>query len=53
VHAALVGLGWGARDADAALTAVAEEFGEDADSTEVAVLLRAALQSMSKAVGAR
>ena len=32
VHAALVGLGWGARDADAALTAVAEEFGEDADS---------------------
>lgn len=53
VHAALVGLGWGARDADAALTAVAEEFGEDADSAEIAVLLRAALQSMTRAVGAR
>ena len=53
VHAALVGLGWGIRDADAALTAVAEEFGEDADSAEIAVLLRAALQSMGRAVGAR
>lgn len=53
VHAALVGLGWGARDADAALTAVAEEFGDDADSADVAILLRAALQSMGRAVGAR
>jgi holliday junction DNA helicase RuvA len=53
LHTALVGLGWGARDADAALTAVAEEFGEDADSAEIAVLLRAALQSMGRAVGAR
>lgn len=53
VHAALVGLGWGARDADAALTAVAEEFGEDADTADIAVLLRAALQSMGSGVAGR
>ncbi len=53
VHAALVGLGWGQRDADAAVTAVAQEFGEDAPDTEIAVLLRSALQSMGSAVTGR
>jgi Holliday junction DNA helicase RuvA len=53
VHAALVGLGWGPRDADAAVTAVAHEFGEDAPDIEIAVLLRSALQSMGSAVAGR
>ncbi len=53
VHAALVGLGWSARDADAALSAVAEEFGEAAAETDVAVLLRSALQSMGRSVAGR
>jgi Holliday junction DNA helicase RuvA len=53
VHAALVGLGWSARDADAALSAVADEFGDAAAETDVAVLLRSALQSMGRAVAGR
>lgn len=53
VHAALVGLGWSVRDADAALGAVAEEFGEGAAETDVAVLLRSALQSMGRGVAGR
>ncbi|MCZ3386980.1 MAG: Holliday junction branch migration protein RuvA [Actinomycetia bacterium] len=53
VHAALVGLGWSGRDADAALGAVADEFGDRAAETDVAVLLRSALQSMSRAVAGR
>ncbi|MEO8106295.1 MAG: Holliday junction branch migration protein RuvA [Actinomycetes bacterium] len=53
VHAALVGLGWSARDADAAVTAVAQEFGDDASTTEIALLLRSALQSMGSAVAGR
>lgn len=53
VHAALVGLGWSARDADAALSAVADEFGDAAAETDVAVLLRSALQSMGRSVAGR
>ncbi len=53
VHAALVGLGWGHRDADTAVTAVAQEFGDDAPDAEIAVLLRSALQSMGSAVAGR
>ena len=53
VHAALVGLGWSARDADAALSAVADEFGDTAAETDVAVLLRSALQSMGRPVAGR
>lgn len=50
VHAALVGLGWPPREADAALSVVADEFGADADATEVGVLLRTALRAMSGSV---
>jgi Holliday junction DNA helicase RuvA len=53
VHAALVGLGWTARDADGAVSAVADEFGDAATETDVAVLLRSALQSMGRAVAGR
>ena len=53
VHAALVGLGWSARNADDAVSAVAQEFGDQAGTTEIAVLLRSALQSMGSAVAGR
>lgn len=53
VHAALVGLGWSARDADVAIAAVTEEFGDEASEAEISVLLRAALQSMGRAVAGR
>jgi Holliday junction DNA helicase RuvA len=46
VHAALVGLGWAAREADEAVAAVASEVEPDAD---VATVLRAALQSLDRA----
>ena len=46
VHAALVGLGWSTREADAAVTAVAPEFESDAD---VSTVLRAALRSLDRA----
>jgi Holliday junction DNA helicase RuvA len=42
----LVGLGWSAKDADAAVEAVAPEAGDD---PQVAALLRSALRTMSKA----
>ena len=45
VHSALLGLGWSAREADDAVTAVSDQAGEDPD---VAVLLRLALQTMSR-----
>lgn len=51
VHQGLVGLGWSAKDADRAVDAVAADAA-DADSTtepDVGALLRAALQSLSKA----
>jgi len=50
VHAALVGLGWSTRDADTALSAVADEFGDAAAETDVALLLRSALQAMGRPV---
>lgn len=50
VHAALVGLGWPPREADAALSVVADEYGADADTMEVGVLLRTALRAMSGSV---
>jgi len=43
---ALVGLGWSAKDADSAVEAVAPEAGDD---PQVAVLLRSALRTLSKA----
>lgn len=45
VHAALVGLGWSTREADAALAAVAPEVEPDAD---VSTVLRAALRSLDR-----
>ncbi|HEX7740343.1 MAG TPA: Holliday junction branch migration protein RuvA [Marmoricola sp.] len=45
VHAGLVGLGWSAKDADRAITAVAPDAGAEPD---VAALLRAALRALSK-----
>ena len=51
VHTGLVGLGWSARDADAALDAVAplaaELVRDSPDGPDVAVLLRAALRTLS------
>jgi Holliday junction DNA helicase RuvA len=49
VHAALVGLGWSAREADAALAIVAEEHGDEAEVADVGVLLKTALRAMSAA----
>ena len=45
VHSALVGLGWSAREADAALTAIAPDIESDAD---VSTVLRAALRSLDR-----
>jgi Holliday junction DNA helicase RuvA len=45
VRAALVSLGWSARDADRAVAAVSSDLGADAD---VAPLLRAALQHLDR-----
>ncbi|MFC0040105.1 Holliday junction branch migration protein RuvA [Actinomadura rayongensis] len=47
VQAGLVNLGWSARDADAAVDAVAADLG-DADVPAVPVLLKAALKKLSK-----
>ena len=50
VHQGLVGLGWSAKDADSAVEAVAAELpGGESAPADVAVLLRAALRSLSKA----
>jgi Holliday junction DNA helicase RuvA len=49
VHAALVGLGWNAREAETALVVVAEEHGDAADDAEIGDLLRTALRSMTPA----
>jgi Holliday junction DNA helicase RuvA len=48
VHAGLVGLGWSAKEADQAVTAVTPEAEETA-APDVARLLRAALRTLSKA----
>jgi Holliday junction DNA helicase RuvA len=45
VHAALVGLGWSTREADAALAAIAPDVDVDAD---VSTVLRAALRSLDR-----
>jgi holliday junction DNA helicase RuvA len=47
VHSALVGLGWSARDSDAAIDEVADDF-PDVD-VDVAAVLKAALRTLSKA----
>jgi holliday junction DNA helicase RuvA len=50
VHQALLGLGWSAREADEAVAAVAAELtGDPAETADVAVLLRSALRSLSRA----
>ncbi len=49
VHAGLVGLGWSAKEADKAVEAVAGEVPVDGSPPDVAVLLRAALRTLSKA----
>jgi Holliday junction DNA helicase RuvA len=51
VREALIGLGWSAREADAAVDAVAAQATDTGDDGEVVVpeLLRAALQTLSKA----
>ena len=46
VHAALVGLGWSAKEADTAVSTVADDVEADAD---VAVVLRAALRTLDRA----
>jgi Holliday junction DNA helicase RuvA len=46
VHAALVGLGWSTREADAAVATVSTEVAVDAD---VSTVLRAALRSLDRA----
>jgi Holliday junction DNA helicase RuvA len=48
VHAGLVGLGWSGKEADRAVDAVAPEA-EDTAAPDVAALLRAALQTLSRA----
>lgn len=48
VHSGLVGLGWSAKEAERAVDAVAPEA-EDTDGKDVAVLLRAALRTLSRA----
>ena len=45
VHEALVGLGWSAKDADAAIDRVADGVGEDPD---ISAILRDALRSMDR-----
>jgi Holliday junction DNA helicase RuvA len=50
VHQGLVGLGWSAKDADKAVDEVAAELPPDQPApADVAVLLRAALRTLSKA----
>jgi Holliday junction DNA helicase RuvA len=51
VHSGLVGLGWSVREADAAVDAVATVAQEQQESggTDVPVLLRAALRTLSRA----
>ena len=46
VHQGLVGLGWSTRDAEAAVDSVAHQAG---DTPDIGSLLRAALQTLSKA----
>lgn len=49
VHEALIGLGWSAREADKAVSAVAPTAAEQGDALDVPALLRAALRTLSRA----
>lgn len=49
VHTALIGLGWSAREADKAVTAVAPLAEEQGNARDVPALLRAALRTLSRA----
>jgi len=49
VRAALVGLGWSVREADGAIEAVAATVAIDGEPVDVAVALRGALRTLSKA----
>lgn len=48
VHSALLGLGWGAKDADAAVDEVAPMVDDGADPADVPTLLKAALRTLAK-----
>ncbi len=48
VHSALLGLGWGAKDADAAVDQVAPMVDDGADPADVPTLLKAALRTLAK-----
>jgi len=48
VHAALLGLGWSGRDADAAVDQVAPLVGDGVDGADVPELLRAALRTLAR-----
>lgn len=48
VHAALQGLGWGAKDADTAVEQVAPMVDDGADPADVPTLLKAALRTLAK-----
>jgi holliday junction DNA helicase RuvA len=48
LHAALIGLGYAAREADTAVEAVAPQAAEAGDRAQVGVLLKAALQSLNR-----
>jgi Holliday junction DNA helicase RuvA len=48
VHAALLGLGWSGREADAALDEVAPLVGDGVDGADVPGLLRAALRTLAR-----
>jgi holliday junction DNA helicase RuvA len=48
VHAALLGLGWSGREADAALEQVAPLVGDGVDGADVPGLLRAALRTLAR-----
>jgi holliday junction DNA helicase RuvA len=48
VHAALLGLGWGAKDADAAVEQVAPMVGDGLAADDVPTLLKTALRTLAK-----
>ena len=48
MHAALLGLGWSGREADAALDEVAPLIGDGVDAADVSTLLKAALRTLAR-----
>lgn len=48
VHSALLGLGWSAREADAAIDTIAPTAAENGHAADVPALLRAALRALAK-----